>query len=326
MILTRTPLRVSFFGGGSDIPSYYLHSPGAVLSTTINKYMYIALCKTAYDGVKLVYNDIETVKDINQIKHSRVRESLKRFDITSNIEISSFCEIPTKGTGLGSSSTFTVGLISALKALKGQQHLTNKIADMACDIEINACGEPIGKQDQYAAAIGGLNIFKFSSNGVDFKPCSIDSKDVDKLDNNLMLFYTGVSRSASDQLKQQQENKNKNIILSQMVDQVEKAHNFLKRSDLDSFGSLLHDAWHLKKQLSYNTSSDKIDFYYDKAIKAGALGGKILGAGGGGYLLFYVPRDRQDDVAHALYDLMTFNFNLEFTGTRVVYNEAESIF
>lgn len=325
MILTRTPLRVSFFGGGSDIPSYYLRSPGAVLSTTINKYMYIALCKTAYDGVKLVYNDIETVKDINQIKHSRVRECLKKFKITSNIEISSYCEIPTKGTGLGSSSTFTVGLISALKAVNGDMHLPYKIAEIACDIEMNACGEPIGKQDQYAAAIGGLNVFRFSPEEVHIKQCAIKEADLLKLDNNLMLFYTGVSRSASELLARQQENKNKNIIIDRMVDQVDIAYKLLKYSDLDSFGSLLHEAWHLKKQLSYNTSSDLIDSYYDKAIKAGALGGKILGAGGGGYLLFYVPQDRQLAVAAALDDLMTFNFNFDFTGTQVVYNETKSL-
>lgn len=329
MILTRTPLRVSFFGGGSDLPSYFQDNPGAVLSTTINKYMYIALCKTAYPGVKLVYNDIETVSNFEDLKHSRVRECLRTFNVTSNVEISSFCEIPTKGTGLGSSSTFTVGLVTALSSSTGAYSdlAQYKIADTACRIEMGNCNEPIGKQDQYAAAFGGLNIIKFYHDLVEVQSCNmVNNSTIDKFNDNLLLFYTGMARSASEILSAQAENKNKNAILKDMVRHVDLAYALLYQEDIDSVGALLHEAWRLKKQLSSNTTNDRIDTYYEKALKYGALGGKILGAGGGGYLLLYVPKEKQLDVLHALDDLMSINFKFDNTGTQVIYDEAKFIF
>lgn len=323
MILTRTPLRISLFGGGSDIPSFYKKAMGAVLSTSINKYMYIALCNTVYDGIKLVYNEIEQTKKINDIKHLRVRECLKYFNISSNIEISSFCEIPTKGTGLGSSSTFTVGLINALASLNNTRLNKRDIAELACDIEISKCKEPIGKQDQYAAAFGGLNLIGFSGKETIVSDTNLPESTISKLDNNLLMFYTGTKRSASDILISQSKNKEKDRITGRLVEMVFQAHKILQSGDVDSVGLLLDESWKLKRQLSYNTSSESIDAIYSRAIKAGALGGKVLGAGGGGYLLFYVPTENQESVYRELNDLKSFNFNFENTGTTVVYNESK---
>jgi D-glycero-alpha-D-manno-heptose-7-phosphate kinase len=323
MILTRTPLRISLFGGGSDIPDYYHRASGAVLSTSINKYMYIALCKTAYEGIKLVYNDIETVLDVEHIKHTRVKECLKAFNVSSNVEISSFCEIPTKGTGLGSSSTFTVGLINALKALKNVNLNKRDIAEMACDVEIYKCNEPIGKQDQYAAAFGGMKFYKFYSDKIEVIEPVVSQKTLDNLNNNLLLFYTGITRSTTDILNSQKKNKNKNRLIDTMVTMAYDAYAYLKNDDCDSVGQMLDEAWALKRQLSSDTSNKRIDHYYNLAMKAGALGGKLLGAGGGGYLLFYVPDNRKKDVLIALDDLMTFDFKFENSGTTVVYNESK---
>lgn len=323
MILTRTPLRISLFGGGSDIPSFYKKAMGAVLSTSINKYMYIALCNTVYDGIKLVYNEIEQTKKINDIKHLRVRECLKYFNISSNIEISSFCEIPTKGTGLGSSSTFTVGLINALASLNNTRLNKRDIAELACDIEISKCKEPIGKQDQYAAAFGGLNLIGFSNKETIVSHTNLPESTISKLDNNLLMFYTGIKRPASDILISQSKNKERDRITGRLVEMVFQAHKILQSGDVDSVGLLLDESWKLKRQLSYNTSSESIDAIYSRAIKAGALGGKVLGAGGGGYLLFYVPTENQESVYRELNDLKSFNFNFENTGTTVVYNESK---
>ena len=326
MILTRTPLRVSLFGGGSDIPNYYNEAPGAVLSTSIDKYMYIALCQTAYPGIKLVYNDVEQVTSVNEIKHTRVKQCLKHFGVGSHVEISSFCEIPTKGTGLGSSSTFTVGLINALSELCRTSLNKYDIAELACDIEMRQCREPIGKQDQYAAAFGGVNIIGFSNDSTAVANPGIAAEVINKLDNNLLMFYTGIKRSASDILSVQSKNTNKKAITQKMVDMVFTAQSLLKQGDTDSVGAMLDEGWQLKRQLSYNTSNEVIDHYYKQAMKAGELGGKLLGAGGGGYLLFYVPKADQRNVISALSDLMTFDFNFENSGTTVVYNESKRTF
>ena len=254
MILTRTPLRVSLFGGGSDLPSYCMHNQGGVLSTTIDKYMYIALCRTAHEGVKVVYNEIEQAKTLEEIKHSRVKHCLQYYQQNSHIEISSFCEIPTKGTGLGSSSTFTVGLINALEnSIVKNTPIKSKIdiASLACDIEINMCGEPIGRQDQYAAAVGGLNILTFQRNNVIVTKANVDSITTNKLDKNLMMFYTGQSRNAADVLTEQSSTDNTKI-LQRMVDLVGHAHGALQECSVDDIGEYLNESWQLKKQLSSN--------------------------------------------------------------------------
>jgi D-glycero-alpha-D-manno-heptose-7-phosphate kinase len=326
MILTRTPLRISLFGGGSDIPSYYMREPGRVLSFTIDKYMYIALCKTAHTGIKLVYHEIEIAASPELIAHTRVRECLAEFDINSHIEISSFCEIPTKGTGLGSSSTFTVGLINALSTLKGTPMGKGKIAELACSIEIDRCGEPIGKQDQYAATFGGMNIFGFHPDKTDIIKPRIDPQILVNLNSNLMMFYTGITRSASDILNKQTSSISNDVLLRDMIDLTYQAETSLKAGFIDDIGDMLDKGWHLKRQLADNVSNEFIDSHYTKAINAGALGGKILGAGGGGYFLFYVPSHKHESVRHALSDLTEFKFNFENSGTTIVYNESKRTF
>lgn len=327
MILVRTPLRISLFGGGSDLPSYYNENHGVVLSTTINQYMYIALCKTSYKGIKVVYDQIDLARNLEGVMHSRVRESLRYFGVTSNIEISSFAEIPTKGTGLGSSSTFTVGLINGLSHLTGRKLSQYDIAELACDIEINKCHEPIGKQDQYAATYGGLNLIHFDPKGVTVAKPAFTGDTVERLDSNLMMFYTGISRSTSDILKPISEKKDKKHFarMGKMVEQAGTAFEYLNAGDVDSVGSLLHDAWMLKREMGAGVTTDTIDSYYATAIKNGAYGGKLLGAGGGGFLLFYVPQSRQEQVREAMakeWSLKEFKFNFDNTGTTVVYDEG----
>lgn len=325
MILTRTPLRVSLFGGGSDLPGFYNTEPGRVISTTIDKYMYIALCKTAYEGIKVVYNEIETAQSLSDIKHSRVRETLDYFDINSHIEISSFCEIPTKGTGLGSSSTFTVGLINAVSRLKNIDLTKCDIAEDACHIEMYRCMEPIGKQDQYAAAYGGFNVFEFDRDGVKVIKPSISYITRKNLNDRLMMFYTGVTRNTSDILSVQSNNINYSHT-RRMVDLSAQAEIALTEGSIEFIGEMLHEAWALKREFTPNTSNDFIDAYYSKALHAGAKGGKILGAGGGGYFLFYVPVEKQESVRQALSPLKEFKFNFEDTGTTVVYDESKPAF
>ena len=326
MILTRTPLRVSFFGGGSDLPSYCNTNRGCVLSTTIDKYMYIALCETAHPGIKVVYNEIEQASSLDEVKHSRVREALRQFNIHSHIEISSFCEIPTKGTGLGSSSSFTVGLINALSHTREKINLNKfDIAKLACDIEINTLKEPIGRQDQFAAAIGGLNFMTFQSSEVEVTPVGLNQTFLDKFQDNLMMFYTGQTRDASSVLTEQSE-KDNFALLDKMSTMAMTATKMLHENSHDDVGELLHESWELKKQLAGNVSNYFIDLFYNKALKAGALGGKILGAGGGGYFLFYVPRQFRQSVRYALEDLQEVEVKFENSGTTVVYNESKRTF
>lgn len=318
MILVKTPLRISFFGGGSDIPSYYESYGGEVLSTTIDQYMYTALCKTSMDGIKVVYNDIEVAKNIESIKHDRVRECLRYFGVNNHVEISSFAEIPTKGTGLGSSSTFTVGLINALCKLTGWDFGKYEVAELASYIEIDACGEKIGKQDQYAASFGGLNHIEFSKDNTIVTPANVPNFVLHDLNDRLMMFYTGVTRSASDIISKQTSTLAHAGLMFQMVVMAKYGLNHLKHHQLDDFGNLLNDAWLMKRQLSDGVSNPQFDQYYEDAMNAGALGGKILGAGGGGFFLFYVPPDRQDAVRQAL-PLKEFKFRFENKGSQVVY-------
>lgn len=326
MILTRTPLRVSLFGGGSDLPSYCNENTGHVLSTSIDKYMYIAMCKTAYPGIKVVYNDIELVDKLEDIKHSRVREALRYFKVDNHIEISSYCEIPTKGTGLGSSSSFTVGLLNALEHTVMDGHLNKfDLARLASDIEINTLGEPIGRQDQYAAAVGGFNVLTFNGDKVEVRPVGLNQTFLRKLEKNLLMFYTGQTRDASSVLAEQSTKDNK-VLLDRMSTMALEAEKRLQAGQIDDVGAMLHEAWELKKQLAGGVSNYFIDLFYNKAMKNGALGGKILGAGGGGYLLFYVQPEVKSHLRYCLEDLQEVQFKFEDSGTTVVYNESKRTF
>jgi len=312
MIITKTPLRISFFGGGSDIPQFYEENEGMVLSTTINSYIYLAVNRCVASHLRVIYSILEQTESVDDIKHDRVRQTLKYFEIPSNIEIASFSDVPTKGTGLGSSSTFTVGLVNALyRICHGKNIYQHELAELASYIEINRCGEPIGKQDQYAASYGGFNVIHFHNSHAKVKHLEVDPSVVYELNNNLLCFNTGVSRQASSVLKQQVENLKQQSTIERTKTMVELAKNavkLLQKKKVDDFGYLLDQSWQIKKQLSDNISTSHIDEMYERATKNGALGGKILGAGGGGYLLVYVPEKNKNRLLESMKQYERFNF------------------
>lgn len=327
MIITRTPFRISFVGGGSDMEQFYAHHPGAVLSTSINKYMYISSHRYfEQDKIRVKYSQTETVSKANELQHPIFRTALKQFNIEGGIEISSIADVPS-GTGMGSSSSFTVGLLHNLYTWNGQFASKELLAAGACDIEINQLNEPIGKQDQYAAAYGGLNVIRFQTNGsVLVEPLHIKRETYQKLEENLIMFYYGNQRSASSILAEQknnvsQQDKQRNLI--QMVALVDELKESLYRNDLRSFGKILHQNWLLKKELASQISNKEIDDIYELALKNGALGGKLLGAGGGGFLLFYCEKEQQIALIKALHRLSYFPFRFDQEGSKIIYTEYE---
>lgn len=317
MIVSSTPLRISFFGGGSDLPQYYNKKPGMVLSTAIDRKIHIAVNRCEPNHIRAVYSDVEVVDDVEQLKHNRIKEALKYFIIHSNIEICSFSDVSTKGTGLGSSSSFTVGLINAL----GWGHSKRDIAELACEIEIEKCGEPIGKQDQYAAAYGGFNVIRFDSSGVEVYPINVRGNVLFDLNENLFCYSTGLTRSTSDILADQSNNLSNDELAfdttTRMVEMAEQGLRYLRTEKLNDFGALLHEGWMCKKRMSSKISNPDIDEMYEIAMKAGALGGKILGAGGGGYMLLYVPRENQVAVKYAMRHYKQFHFQFTEEGSAV---------
>lgn len=322
MFLTKTPLRVSFFGGGSDLPSFYKHKEGLCVSTTINSFVYMALKPCVAKHIKVVYSALELVGDIEDIKHSRVRECLKHFGFTSNMEICSFSDISHKGTGLGSSSTFTVGLLKALYWLKYRRPIVDSdLAELAAYIEIHRCAEPIGKQDQYAAACGGFRSYTFHKIGtVSALPVIMDEATKFNLQDHLIFINTGIARKSARVLEKQIIQADNLEVVGELVEMAKHSLTLLREGRVSDFGRLLHDAWTFKKKL-VNVSNPQIDEIYETAMKAGALGGKILGAGGGGYMMFFVPRTRKIHVLEALkyYEHRDFRFyrhgaSLEYIG------------
>jgi D-glycero-alpha-D-manno-heptose-7-phosphate kinase len=324
VIITRTPFRVSFVGGGTDLPDFYrLEPPGAVVSTAINKYMYIVVNKRFDGTIRISYSKTEIVKDAEQIQHSIVKEALKLTGITRGIEVVSIADIPA-GTGLGSSSSFTVGLLNALYAYKGVLKSAEELAREACHIEIDILGEPIGKQDQYIAAYGGLRYIQFNPDETVFtEPIIYASRSRAELNQNLLLFYSGETREAGSLLREQKANigqGNKLDLLKRMRDMAVELKNRLNNNSFPNvLGEFLHQGWQLKKQLSTGISNDRIDDYYKKALDAGALGGKILGAGGGGFLLVYCPKENQVKLQRALGDLPLTRIALEPEGSKIIY-------
>lgn len=323
MIITRTPFRVSFAGGGSDLPSFYHRHEGCVLSTSINKYMYIDIHPTFNRGDTVIkYNRTETVTDIRKIQHPIARQLLLDHKM-SGVEIVSTADIPS-GTGLSTSSAYTVGLLHALYAFQGKYCSQERIAREACELEIDELGEPIGKQDQYGTAIGGLKFIRFfPDETVEVEPVIIKRSVLNQLNDNLLLFYTGETHSASQVLKEQNENicleKSKFNNLVQMTKLAYEMRETLTNGDLDRFGEILHQNWLLKRELASKISNDTVEIYYKIAMENGALGGKLLGAGGGGFLLFYCPKEKQLRLRAALSDLTELPFNMENSGTKVIY-------
>jgi len=323
MIITKTPFRVSFVGGGSDLEEYYSQRTGAVLSTTINKYMYISSHNFFDDeSIRIKYSQTETVKDINNLQHPIAKEVLKKFNINGALEVSSSGDVPS-GTGLGSSSSFTVGLLHNLYTRSGKHATKEQLSEEACEIEIEKLGEPIGKQDQYAAAFGGINIFKFNPDGtVNVEQIHLKKEVNKRLQNNLLMFYTGQQRSASEILKQQKKvtgQSDKSKILEEMVGLVWKMRDALYNDELTLFGTILHENWLLKKQITNKISGTFIDEIYERGLKNGAVGGKLLGAGGGGFMLFYCEEENQAKLRKELRDLKEMHFKFDNEGSKVIY-------
>lgn len=320
MIITRTPLRISFTGGGTDLPAFYKNGYGAVVSTSIDKYIYITVNKRFDDSIRVSYSQTEIVNHVDELKHDIARECLRMVGIPGGIEITSIADIPS-GTGLGSSSSFAVGLLNALYTYVGERLSAGELANQACQIEINVLGHPIGKQDQYAAAYGGVNYFTFERNGdVQREKISISDNDLRNMNRKLMMFYTGIRRSADGILsRQSQETKNKMEVLTFMRDQANRMRDGLIHEGFTpKFAKMLDEAWQKKKSITSGISNPEIDELYQKAISAGASGGKLLGAGGGGFILLYCDEQYQPAVREAL-GLRELDFEISLNGSRVVY-------
>lgn len=323
MIISRTPFRISFVGGGSDMETFYAKHTGAVLSTSIDKYMYISSHRYFdKNQIQVKYAKTETVSNIDDLQHPLLREALRKANITGGIEISSIADIPS-GTGMGSSSSFTVGLLHNLYAINRKYVTHEELAREACEIEIDILKEPIGKQDQYAAAFGGLNIISFQKDGsVKTEPLYIENEVYQQLQDNLVMFYVGNQRKASEILSEQKKNasqEDKFNVLKQMVGFVYDMRDVLYAGRLNDFGKLLHENWILKQLLASKISNPEINEVYDAGMANGATGGKLLGAGGGGFMLFYCEKSKQAKLIEALKRYETIDFKFERDGSKIIY-------
>jgi len=323
MIITQTPLRISFAGGGTDLPDFYEKHGGAVCSSAIDKFVYCIVKERFDDKIYVNWSKKEIVDSVDQIEHDLVREAMRKVGITKGIEISFLSDIPSEGSGLGSSSTVTVGVLHALYAYIGETPTVERLAREACDIEIRQLNKPIGVQDQYIAALGGLRYFQFGP-GQDIKANSVPLArgTLEDLDNILMLFFTGKTRKADGILAKQKANiVSKADTLKLMTQQANEVRQLLEAGDVTALGPLLHRGWEAKRKMTDGTtSSSDLDEMYERAVKAGCLGGKIAGAGGGGFFLLVVPSDKRQAVRQALSNLKEMPFRLERGGSRVALN------
>lgn len=320
MIITKTPFRASLAGGGTDMADYYRTGYGAVVSAAINKYMYITVNRRFEDNIRVSYSETEIVDEVEELRHELVKECLKMTGVKKGIEITSIADVPA-GTGLGSSSCFTVGLLNALFTYTGLSLSSEELARCACEIEIQILKHPIGKQDQYACACGGLNYFRFNQDEtVTRQPILLDEWNTRKMGRKLMMFYTGLNRSADRILEDQKARTGKNLeLLNEMRDQADRTRDILlEQGFVSELGRILHEGWLKKQRLADSIGNERIREAYEKALAAGAIGGKLLGAGGGGFLLFYCDEDRQGEVSRAV-GLREVEFRLSPYGSRVVY-------
>jgi D-glycero-alpha-D-manno-heptose-7-phosphate kinase len=328
MIITRTPLRISFAGGGSDIRAFYRDEPGAVLSTTINKYIHITVSKHwDHDRIRLAYSVTENVMCADELQHELVRQALLMTGIHSGIEITSISDIPSRGSGLGSSSAYTVGMLNALANYKGEAVTNKNLAKMACRIEIDNLGKPIGKQDQYACAIGGLHLIEFMPDeNVVIHPVRLTMANRIELENRLMLFYTGLTRKSDGILAKQSENtrndKKTRDNLRAMANIARQLKCELDEGNIDTLGFALLEGWERKKKLADGISNSIISDVMGKGIRAGALGGKVLGAGGGGFILFYAKPENHEAIREAV-KMRQVPFRFDDRGTYVLYSRTE---
>ena len=327
MIITQTPFRMSFFGGGTDFPGFYQEHGGAVISTTFDKYCYVNVrhLPRFFDySTELSYAKTERVTKIEDIEHPAIREAMKLLDM-HEVRLTYEADLPAR-SGLGTSSSFAVGMLNAFYALKGKYADKRKLADEAIYLERVLCNESGGVQDQIAASFGGFNRINFDAEGYTVNPVIIAPQRKEELNRKLMLFFTGFSRFSSDiQVEATRNLKSKQAQLLEMLSLVDDAEKVLtSKCDLNEFGRLLDYTWKLKRGITSKVSTDSIDAVYEKAIEAGAIGGKLLGAGGGGFLLFYVEMEKQDKVREALEKLLYVPFEFETAGTRVIHYTPDS--
>ncbi|HWB52097.1 MAG TPA: kinase [Stellaceae bacterium] len=324
MIISRTPLRVSFVGGGSDLPAFYREYGGAVVSTAIDKFIYITLNRKFDSAIRVAYSKNEEVGSVEQIEHPLVRAAMKFVGLSGGVEITTIADVPSHGTGLGSSSSFTVGLLHVLNAYLGRYVSADKLGMDSCTVEIDICGEPIGKQDQYAAAFGGFNYIAFHPNGsVVVSPVICRKETLDAVAQSCLFFYTGVTRSASAILRSQnaevRTDRQKQRTLQRMVHLAAMLRDELNRNNVDAFGEILHENWELKKSLTDGITTREIDAWYDAARRAGATGGKVLGAGTGGFLLLFAPPEKHERLKQALPNLRAVDMAFEPTGSQIIF-------
>lgn len=328
MVISKTPLRASFFGGGTDFKDYYENSVigyGSTVSTTLNMYIYIMVNRRFDDKIRLSYRVQELVNNVDEIEHNIIREAMKIVGIEKGLDVVYSADIPisSSGVGLASSSAMSVGVLNALFAYERRTVSAEELAKYACEIEIEKLNNPIGIQDQYAVAYGGMKRYRYYPSGevaVNNVVCKKETRDL--LEKRLLLFYTGVNRISSDILSNQKKNiYDKKSILDEMVKMVDESIGYLGNDDLDKWGWMLDRTWKLKRQMSNQISTPLIDGMYENAKKSGAIGGKILGAGGGGFLLLYVPEEKQDAVKESLRGYRHVDFSFEDEGSRIVFME-----
>ncbi|MDO8619910.1 MAG: GHMP kinase [bacterium] len=324
MIISKTPLRMSFVGGGSDLPSFYERSEGAVITSTIDKYIYVTVNKKFDGDIRLSYSKTENVRRPERIKHPIVREVLRKLNIPGGVEITSIADIPSKGTGLGSSSAFTVGLLNALQAYNRQFSSPRSLAKQACEIEMDILKEPIGRQDQHSVAYGGFNKMLFhEDHRVSVHPVVCLPNTKRDLEKNILLLYTGISRKASGVLSEQSANLDKNkklfTLMKKMVALAHDFHTELQKNALGGIGDILHTGWMYKKEMATGITSPDIDRWYTVGRQNGALGGKVLGAGGGGFLMFYAPLERHEAIVKALPKLRPVPVCFEPEGSKIIF-------
>jgi D-glycero-alpha-D-manno-heptose-7-phosphate kinase len=325
VVISRTPLRVSFLGGGSDLPSFSREHCGAVLSTAIDKYVYVIVSERFEDSLRVSYSQTEIVEELDELRHALVREALRMAGIRRKLEIVTIADVPSQGTGLGSSSAVTVGTLNALFAYQGILRSPRELAAAACEIEIDILGKPIGRQDQYACAYGGTGLLRFGpGEDVRHEPAIIGEQAMRRLQRSLMMFYTGTQRDANEVLGRIDAGiaagNGAHQALAQMRDHALALHRLLGAGeDPDVLGERLHSNWELKRSLDQTVSTPEIDELYADARQAGALGGKLLGAGGGGFLLLYAPRERQAQVRRAMSRLRELPIQIGAQASSIVY-------
>jgi len=326
LIIVQTPLRISFFGGGTDFPSFFMEEGGCVLSSAIDKFIFLTIKERFDDKLRVGYTRTEMVDEIDELHHELIREALRATGILSGVEITTMGDIPSEGSGLGSSSTVTVGALHAMYAYQGDIVSAERLAREACAIEIEILRKPIGIQDQYIAAYGGLRFFEFLHDGeVKTEKVHISADARRALNDNFLLFFTGVGRKSSTILREQKSNiKDRLSELREIKQMAYQARAYVEAENFDALGELMHQSWELKKRLAGTISNGQINDLYEVARGAGAVGGKIAGAGGGGFLLLYVPYERQNKVRTALKDLQELPFRLESDGTKIIFNYRRS--